>query len=549
MRLITYYIPHAFVGALKKLFRTWVAILVVFFLVCALFGGVIGLTVGTMAEKAEEPSSAETQARSMTPEQHEFTMDIVEMVCGGVILLILVWNIFSADNAAAAHSNGKKATALFTMPDVNLLFPSPNPPQTILLFRTILQMGLLLAGSLYLIFQLPNLIINLGMPWQTALCLLLAWALLLMIGKLVNLFFYSVTATKPALKKILLPLSLGIPAAVAAAYLIHFQTTGNAWQSAKTLFASEASRWIPVWGWLKGIVAYSEEGNRLGVLLCTLASVLFIVLMICLIWSIRVDFYEDALQGASDHFQKTEQIKAGKPAAKKHKDADKDRKERRIGAGCGASVLYFKGWFVRKNGAFLGFFKGMTWLYLAIAILIAVLQNVVFRARTPVFLGGVFALILFFAGFGDPIIEDTQRDLLYLMPEAPWKKLMFPLLWSLTDSALTFLPAFLIGGVILRASAWEIIVWSLALVALTLYNSAGGLLVSLLLPSHLTPMISSLVQVMVRMLLILPPIFVIAAGAIFDLLLPAMLLSALLFAASGVIFFLPCPALLKQGKK
>ncbi len=550
MRLLPYYIFHTFVNAVKKLLRTWVSILLIFMLVCALMGGLIGIVIGTAVEK-NTPGTSETDnaSRSMTPEQREVAMDIVEVVSGGIILLMLVWNVYSADKAAAARSNGKKTTALFTMPDVNFLFPSPEPPQTILLFRTILQMGLLLVGSLYLVFQLPNLIFNLGMSWQSALCLLAAWGLLLMTGKLINLFFYSVTATRPSLKKILLPISLGILTAAVAVYIAHYLATGDPWQSARALFASEASRYIPVWGWLKGIIAFAAEGRWIAVALCALGCLIVILLMIRLIWSIKVDFYEDALQGASEHFKRQEEIKAGKAAAKRHKESEKDRAARQIGRGEGASVLFFKGWAVRRHSAAFGLLTGMTWIYLAAAILPGTLQSIVLQSRTPALIGGIFAMILFFAGFGDPIAVETSRDVIYLMPEAPWKKLFWSLLYSLTDAALAFLPAFWIGCAILRAPVWEAAVWSLLLAALALYNSAGGLLVSQLLPSSLTPVISSLIQVMVRMLLIFPPVILILFGIIFDFFTLSLFFAALLLTAGGVIFFLPCPVLLKSGKR
>ncbi|MGM9637040.1 MAG: hypothetical protein ACI3YK_03535, partial [Eubacteriales bacterium] len=53
LQLIGYYIPHTFVNVIKKVFRTWIAILLAVFLVCGLFGGIIGVTLGVLISEEE----------------------------------------------------------------------------------------------------------------------------------------------------------------------------------------------------------------------------------------------------------------------------------------------------------------------------------------------------------------------------------------------------------------------------------------------------------------------------------------------------------------
>ena len=75
-------------------------------------------------------------------------MDIIELIAGAVILLLFVMSALGAD---------KSGGQIFLPADVNLLFPSPMRPQTVLLFRFLTQMGVSAAASVYLLFQIPNL--------------------------------------------------------------------------------------------------------------------------------------------------------------------------------------------------------------------------------------------------------------------------------------------------------------------------------------------------------------------------------------------------------
>ena len=346
MHLLPYYIIHTFVNAVKKLFRTWVAVFLGIVVLFALFGGVVGYVAGSVIED-ETVTQEEYETEPMTAEDRAVVYQIIDLVSGAVILAILLWNIYNADKAAKPRTGGRSVTALFTLADANFLFPSPNQPQTVLLFRTVLQMGLVLLGSVYLIFQLPNLILNLGLSPGAALSILLAWAAVLFIGKLINIFCYCVTATKPRLKKYTTPVSLGVLVLAAALYALRFLSTGSYWQSAVDLFASPVSRLIPIWGWIKGIIMFAVEGEWWYALACTAVTLVAGILFIYLIWHIKVDFYEDALQSAQECHTKQTELKSGKKAAVKHRE--KERKDRPIGYGEGAAVLFSKNMLMVKS--------------------------------------------------------------------------------------------------------------------------------------------------------------------------------------------------------
>ena len=99
MRLFGYYAWHSFINQLRKLFKTWVLI---FLVVCMAIGVLIGVGAAMLDDAAggeeeiveseinpEEPGAMEQLG--IEPEE------IVELVVGGIILVVFVFQAISAD--------------------------------------------------------------------------------------------------------------------------------------------------------------------------------------------------------------------------------------------------------------------------------------------------------------------------------------------------------------------------------------------------------------------------------------------------------------------
>ena len=161
MRLFGYYAWHSFVNQLRKLFKTWVLI---FLVICMAVGALIGVGAAMLDDASGEDE--EIVESEITPEEPGAMEqlgiepeEIVELVVGGIILVVFVFQAISADK------NGSK---IFLPADVNLLFSSPMKPQSVLLFRLMTQLGTSILASVYLLFQLPNLVLNLGIQKATS---------------------------------------------------------------------------------------------------------------------------------------------------------------------------------------------------------------------------------------------------------------------------------------------------------------------------------------------------------------------------------------------
>ena len=93
----------------------------------------------------------------MTEEDIAQLLLVVEAAAFVIVLLILGFG---------ARSGMKQGSDIFVMADVNFLFTAPMKPQSVLLFRLTFQMLGIITGSLYLLFQIPNLVLNAGVVGQ-----------------------------------------------------------------------------------------------------------------------------------------------------------------------------------------------------------------------------------------------------------------------------------------------------------------------------------------------------------------------------------------------
>ena len=140
MSFFTYYITHTFVNSIKKIFKTWVIILLMVFIIFGFAGGILGVFLSKSAEKNTENYNEVVVEETVEGEdEDDFDVDkmfkFIEIAVGYGIILVIAYNIYVGS---------KNGASIFTMPDVNFLFASPLKPQSVLFFRLIFCYSLLL---------------------------------------------------------------------------------------------------------------------------------------------------------------------------------------------------------------------------------------------------------------------------------------------------------------------------------------------------------------------------------------------------------------------
>ena len=552
MRLFGYYALHSFVNQLKKIFKTWVMI---FLLVCVLIGVFIGLFAVAIEKMTQEPEAVqeemaeggalEEEISEDDPQEPSFSermgirqYDLLELIVGGVLVILFVFEIMMADK-----SGGK----IFLPADVTLLFPSPMKPQSVLLFRLMTQMGVAIFGSVYMLFQLPNLVVNMGLGIWGALSLIAVWGLSIIFMTLVQVFLYTLTSSHSGTKKYIRPIVYAGLALVAGGFLLTRDPEQNVLAALCGYFNGTLSRCIPVWGWLKGFCMYAIEGNGLGTALCACALAAGGAGLVALIWHLNADFYEDAMAESEETAALLEKARSenGAMVVKRKKDRGDGLLRDGIKHGKGADIFFFKTLYNRKRFSHLGFLTKTMETYLVVAVGVAILCRQLFDTASTLPVVLTLGALVFFRTLGNPLEQDTSMPYFVTIPESAWKKLF----WSLMGGSMCclldlFLPMIL-GAVILGANPLRILLWLPLLLSVDFYGTNVGVFINLSVPGSAGVMIKQMVQIMFIYFGLLPGILILVLGIATGHVIAAALGATVFHFLLGFLFFALSPLFLE----
>lgn len=546
MRLILYYMTHTLKNQIKKLFRTWVA---VFLLVCMLVGVLFGVGAAVIASLVEDNAGEDSGTEEVAPPEEEpeplppeTVRSVVELAVGGIVLVILVFSVLTAD---------KSGSSIFLMADVNLLFPAPMKPQAVLLFRLVMQAASSLLLTIYLVFQIPNLIMNLGLGVGAALSMLGAWFFALVYSKLISVLLYTLCASHPALKKRLRPALFAVLAVIAGAYLVTAsQAEGGYFAAAVRFFNAPAGWYIPIWGWLKALVMAGFDGAALPAALFAVALLAGAVALIVIIQHIPADFYEDAMARSAETAELQQAAAEGNAALRARK---KDRSEKLVRDGLtrghGASVYFFKTMYNRFRFAHFHVLTKTAETDLLIGVGLSLI--LLYVAEYPFFQLVALALagFTFFRALGNPVADEVRRESFFLVPDSAPKKLFFSFLGGVANSALDLLPAFVISAVLLRENPGTVLLWYILAVAVGAYADSTGAFIDLSLSTGLSRNIRAMVLMSFLYFGLAPAAALLAVGYALGLLPLFVGITAVFCAGAAALFLTLSSLFLIRGKR
>lgn len=556
MRLWGYYALHTFINTIKKIFKSKVMIVILCsFLIGGVVGGSVGFISSLIEDQAQTESSVSKDDKTNDPAQMEEDFMTVhadairESIPAATMILLLVvvlWGIYGGS---------KKGSDFFLMADANILFAAPLKAQTVLMFRLSFQMLALLFFTFYLIFQLPSMKLILGLDNFAIIAIFLAWGMLLFMSKLMSVFTYTLTATYEHLKKYVVPFVFAVGLLVVAATGAVYISTGNDYMATLRLtYGADWSNYIPVFGWYKAMVMNAINGHVFASLGYMALNLVFLIALVWGIWHIKADFYEDALAGAQKRDDMTKAALEGRNINKDKKQSAKrtQKLEHKVRKsyelkGWGASVFLHKSILNRRRFSKFGFVTNTLLLYLAIGGLGAAFMAYKTDLREISVVGLIMALTLFFRNFGNPIEIESSHNWLFLVPEDPYKKVLYAILAGSVDCVLDLLPGIVVATVILRGNPLMALLWLATLVSMDFMFSCFGLLLQAILPSSAMDVVKSMLQMMLRAFIIVVIVIAFAIGTVLQGLALGAVFCMFTSLAVGTICFIVYPSLLHRG--
>ena len=556
MRLWGYYALHTFINTIKKIFKSKVMIVILCsFLIGGVVGGSVGFISSLVEDQAQTESSVSKDDKTNDPAQMEEDFMTVhadairESIPAATMILLLVvvlWGIYGGS---------KKGSDFFLMADANILFAAPLKAQTVLMFRLSFQMLALLFFTFYLIFQVPSMKLILGLDNFAIVAIFLAWGMLLFMSKLMSVFTYTLTATYEHLKKYVVPFVFAVGLLVVAATGAVYISTGNDYMATLRLtYGADWSNYIPVFGWYKAMVMNAINGHVFASLGYMALNFVFLIALVWGIWHIKADFYEDALAGAQKRDDMTKAALEGRNINKDKKQSAKrtQKLEHKVRKsyelkGWGASVFLHKSILNRRRFSKFGFVTNTLLLYLAIGGLGAAFMAYKTDLREISVVGLIMALTLFFRNFGNPIEIESSHNWLFLVPEDPYKKVLYAILAGSVDCVLDLLPGIVVATVILRGNPLIALLWLATLVSMDFMFSCFGLLLQAILPSSAMDVVKSMLQMMLRAFIIVVIAIAFAIGTVLQGLALGAVFCMFTSLAVGTICFIVYPSLLHRG--
>ena len=556
MRLWGYYALHTFINTIKKIFKSKVMIVILCsFLIGGVVGGSVGFISSLVEDQAQTESSVSKDDKTNDPAQMEEDFMTVhadairESIPAATMILLLVvvlWGIYGGS---------KKGSDFFLMADANILFAAPLKAQTVLMFRLSFQMLALLTFTFYLIFQVPSMKLILGLDNFAIVAIFLAWGMLLFMSKLMSVFTYTLTATYEHLKKYVVPFVFAVGLLVVAATGAVYISTGNDYMATLRLtYGADWSNYIPVFGWYKAMVMNAINGHVFASLGYMALNLVFLIALVWGIWHIKADFYEDALAGAQKRDDMTKAALEGRNINKDKKQSAKrtQKLEHKVRKsyelkGWGASVFLHKSVLNRRRFSKFGFVTNTLLLYLAIGGLGAAFMAYKTDLREISVIGLIMALTLFFRNFGNPIEIESSHNWLFLVPEDPYKKVLYAILAGSVDCVLDLLPGIVVATVILRGNPLMALLWLATLVSMDFMFSCFGLLLQAILPSSAMDVVKSMLQMMLRAFIIVVIAIAFAIGTVLQGLALGAVFCMFTSLAVGTICFIVYPSLLHRG--
>ncbi len=516
MRLFGYYALHSVWNQIRKVFKTWV---LVFILVCGLIGGLIGFGAASLQEAA---SGDDEQIEEVIEESEEVPqasfeeltgvsgMDVFELAASGLILGIFVFQVYSAE---------KSGSKIFLPADVNLLFSSPMKPQSVLMFRLGTQLGMAVVGSVYLLFQIPNLMLNLGVSFSSAISVIFAWVLTLVSGKLLQLLTYVLSYRYEWVKRNLHKVIYAFGALLVAGFWLYTRA-GDAplLQASVRLFNAPWTRWVPFWGWIKGFAVFAMEGKGIMALVMLALLAAGFAALIYVIWHIEVDFYEDAMVSSQEVAEILEaaQSERGGMFVKRKKDRSEKLERDGFHYGEGANVYFFKTLYNRFRFGHLKYFTATAETYLAAGLLAAAFMRFIAESDNVMPFALVFGVLVFFRAIGNPLNTDTKYEYFRLIPERTWKKLFWSLAGGSVNCLLDLLPGMIAGALVMGVNPLKALAWLPLIISVDFYATNVGTFLDLSIPHSIGTTIRQTIQIMFIYFGLLPDIAVLAVGIAFD---------------------------------
>lgn len=410
-------------------------------------------------------------------------------------IMVLFYSLMFLITFLNGINGGAGNYPMFTLSDVSMLFPSPLRPNKVLFYALVRQLGLSLLLGFFLLFQYNWMHAAYGLEYGHLLLVVVGYALSLFLGQVCAMAAYVRASGSDSVRRIIRYCVYGVTLIFVAGLLLRCVpvltlSAGGTEEEILSMgltgalqegvaYLSGIGIFFPVSGWSAGLIGGLFAGNYPSAGLCALLILAAFAFALLLVIKNKNNYYEDVLQTAEVAQSAIAAKKEGQPAEVTPKKVRVGKTG--LGKGQGAGVLFYKHLLEnRRSGALL--FSKTSMIFILIIIACSFIYSMIFSEdgdNTAAFVA-VFSMSTYMQMFSEGLGRfnwELAKPYIYLLPEPPFKKLLWATAETLLADCLEAVVIFVPVSAILGMGVPETVMCILARISFSLLFTSGNILV------------------------------------------------------------------------
>ncbi len=419
--------------------------------------------------------------------------DFSELSAGITALLVIIF-------ATTFYSGFDKGGSVFSMADVNFLFPSPLNKRSVLFFGLIQRMGTSLFIGFFILFQYTMLHVNYGISIGGLFLIFIAYSLTAFLGQTCAMFLYILTSDSDRKKKIAKTIFILYIAALCAYVGVNvLKNMDNILTTLVECGNSLVIRSFPFAGWISACVDGIYTGNFIE-------AGIWLALSVAAFWAVLIvmsrskrEYYEDVLASTETAYNALCAVKEGKSAENTPRNIKVGKAG--IDKGIGSSAIFFKHRVEsRRAGGFI--IAPSALIFAAITIGFSFFMK---EAGIVAVFSFATYMQIFTVAAGRFNLE-LMKPYIYLIPEPPLKKLLYSLCELFPTALLEGIVIFVPVSFILGLSPVECVLAVLVRVSFAFLFTVGSIAVERIWGGSLSKVVGVLLYFVIDLAMAVPGI-------------------------------------------
>ena len=508
MRLYLYYAIHSTWNQIRKVFKTWIFLVV---LASILGGGLFGLNLTKSLNIVSDGVSNSEIYKSLS-EYFKFNIvrkeSLIELVAGFMMLSIFSLHIITAE---------KSASQLFLPADVNFLFASDRSPQQNLMFRIMSTIGTMFVATIYMLIQLPGAIRNIGISNFAGFTLFMFWCISMVLSVLIKILIYELTCHRQNLRNNLRYFLFAFLGIIAISFYFFYKNSHDQtlWISMDKYFNATWTHQIPIYGWIKGMLYHALNNNITTSLLFMGLSIASVIVLWIIIKVMPTDYYEDAMIRSEEialYVAENGGNSVLSSGIYRRQHFNKNLNRDGFNFGFGANVYLYKILYNRMRFSKLFIFSKASITYLIMAIISALFSNK-FMDNPSIF--GVIVIIAAFVFLHtviNPAANDRKQLSFILIPENTWLKLFWSTLGEIFNCLLDIIIPVLVGSYIAVGNPFTAIPYIPFILSIDLFAQTVNSFIDSAIPDSVDRTFKQVLQIIFLYVALIPDVLLIIWG-------------------------------------